>query len=234
MPALGLGVARAVLRLVGRSVCLVPLWSHPLSLSIFLFLSSVLHFIFFLYNSSNSLFGIFSYNFIFHGVTLFPASYVLLKPLPKPRILASSVGKRAHFRVRQARRDVWSPHVFSGESLGPQVWASCTGQCHISYRYETGEASLDTGGMLGLFLRSQEVSWVLGPFPSWPLSLALPSPFSHSSGSFSPWPLPDVPASDSPLSTQTFTSTTPGAVSHALSFFVLFLFFRLLESECNL
>lgn len=44
------------------------------------FLRSSLYF--FLYKSSKSLWYFFSYNFIFHSVTFFPAPYLLLKPLP--------------------------------------------------------------------------------------------------------------------------------------------------------
>lgn len=134
-------LAKAGLRLVERSVCLLSLCFCPHPLYIFLFLSSVLHFIFSCLRVQ-SLYGIFSYNFIFHGVTFFPAPYLLLNPLPQPLILTSSVGKRAHFRVPQAHRDVWvSSCLFRGilgsSSLGQLHWAvSCRKQERLVWTRE--------------------------------------------------------------------------------------------------
>lgn len=156
MPVLGLGVAKAGLRLVERSVCLLPLCfcSPPLYFLISFLRSSL----FFLYKSSKSLYGIFFHTILFFMMLLFSPP----PPSPQTPSLTSYpcilIRQKGTFQsAASASRCVGLLMSFQGNP-----WVLMSGQCHVRYRYETGEASLDTGGVLGLFLRSQEVSRLLG------------------------------------------------------------------------
>lgn len=139
----------------GLFACFLFVFVHLLY--IFLFLSSVLHF--FSCIRVQSLCMV----FFFHTILFF---MMLLFSPPPPSPQTPSLTSYPCILIRQkgtfqsaasASRCVGLLMSFQGNP-----WVLMSGQCHVRYRYETGEASLDTGGVLGLFLRSQEVSRLLG------------------------------------------------------------------------